>query len=807
MRQKGAAFPFHHNYNSAGEDVPLSSEEDKQKYELDFANKVGLHIQASSMLHSNYDECGTDVIISANTYTVCNGLSNQLLGHAAYVANLIKSGKKVAIPDAFIVNGVQSEKNEDGQTLNNIIPTKENSVPLTSIIEGNTLLSKIRQLGGEACFVPYDLVVATNEEQKKDMKCSWLEQLRLSDDDIALSLLESMKPSNPLQDIVNSVISNIEHKSPDSKVSDGVCLHHRDGPDWHKHCSIWKGNNCMNAENMAIEDLVKYRLPDAYPKKWMYYVGDATPSPTLVEAVKEKTNLQLFYRDEDELADNDEIGKLVGYKEPSVETHRDIYAAVDFFVCKSLSSFIGNSVSTFSAAQTALRRGSNSSWYNSRSIPLLADFLKVGVIPVVYTYTEQSQAMGKVLLKTSITSVRRTFGLNIDINVIYHGTEDKMFLKWLEERHVIVHIHEPKWLGMLHDMVSHADEKSSHLYAHIGNYIGTWQRIDIPLFIDAEYIIFLDSDTVVRNKFDLSDFGKEITPGIAFSKEHPENVELPTNAGVAIMNVPKLRETHTKFLEFIQEHAAKKQDFVLGPSDQGAYLDFYGSYETGSGTGVIRRKHGVSKYVKYLDAIFNVKPYYKKKETFDNRKIIHYHGLKPHDIIKALMGYHLDNFAPAVRFLYPTMFDGVVQPLCLTLRDFAISVVEEEDNLEQFCHLGFPSIAKDEIACKSFLEKLSQEETGFDCEGLMESYGYHRDVSLVSRSEEECSNGYLDMYPDVSKAVKEGKLQSGFQHWIEHGKREGRTPYCKEWLQPSQHDVGSWASWTSFLWRLSRRAV
>ena len=74
-------------------------------------------------------------------------------------------------------------------------------------------------------------------------------------------------------------------------------------------------------------------------------------------------------------------------------------------------------------------------------------------------------------------------------------------------------------------------------------------------------------------------------------------------------------------------------------------------------------------------------------------------------------------------------------------------------------------------------------------------------------SEEECSNGYMDMYPDVSKAVKEGTLQSGFQHWNEHGKREGRTPYCKEWLQLSQHDVGSWASWTSFLWRSSRRAM
>ena len=46
-----------------------------------------------------------------------------------------------------------------------------------------------------------------------------------------------------------------------------------------------------------------------------------------------------------------------------------------------------------------------------------------------------------------------------------------------------------------------------------------------------------------------------------------------------------------------------------------------------------------------------------------------------------------------------------------------------------------------------------------------------------------CDKGYLEMNPDVAKAVKEGKLQSGFQHWNENGKREGRKPYCGEWLQ------------------------
>ena len=663
-------------------------------------------------------QCERQDMIQFNYYTVCNGLSNQLAGHAAFIASFIMSGKKVTLPDAFIFNGIQSERNTDGQTLKNVVATKDNSIPLTSIIDADTLLKTIRQYGVDACFIPHDMIVMSRKEHTTS-KCSWLQQLRSSDNDIVATLLDAMKPSIPLSGIVKSVTSKIGDKLTNNNNNfiseEGVCLHYRNGTDWHNHCSIWKGNNCKNSGNRAIVDLVKERIPATYPKKWMYYVGDATPSERLVETMKEHTNLTMIHRIRDNLAlsSYDEIRELVknGSEELSLEKHRDIFAVIDFFVCKSVPSFIGNSVSTFSALQIATRQGKNSSWYNSRSVPLLNGFLQAKVIPIVYTYTEESQAMGKILLKASITSVRQTFGMDIGIHVIYHGTEDRMFMYWLEKRKVTIHVHEPKWLPMIEDMLLDANHMNSHLYSHRGNYIGTWQRIDIPLFIDAEYVIFLDSDTIVRNKFDFSTFGDNITPGIAFSSETDEKLKVPSNAGVALLNVPLLRETYNEFLAFIQDHAQTKKDFVLGPSDQGAYLDFYHSFKN---PGVVLR-HEVSTYVQYLDQTFNVKPYYKNKDTFDKRRVIHFHGFKPQDLLKGLMGYGEDEFAPALHGLFKKIFRGNDHNLlCLALRDFALSVTidDDEDNLHQFCKAAFPFAHEEEITCKFFFQTLSKQQEG-----------------------------------------------------------------------------------------------
>ena len=81
---------------------------------------------------------------------------------------------------------------------------------------------------------------------------------------------------------------------------------------------------------------------------------------------------------------------------PCNEKFRDICAVVDFLACSSMDLFIGNSVSTWSALQIAQRLGM-ATWYNSRSIPL-ANLLQAFVIPIVYTYTEDSATTGKYML-------------------------------------------------------------------------------------------------------------------------------------------------------------------------------------------------------------------------------------------------------------------------------------------------------------------------------------------------------------------------------------------------------------------------
>jgi len=658
-------------------------------------------------LTESIDFCKED---ANQTYIVCNGLSNQLLGHAGFISSLIQSKRSVAIPDAFIFNGVQSESDGKG-SLKNVVANKDNSIPLTSILDGNTLLKMIRRHGVDACFIPHDKVISSKEQT---MECSWLARLKDSDNAVELEVLDAMKPSILLSDIVETTFSNLQNKTSNFAVSDGVCLHHRDGPDWHNHCTLWNGNNCMNVDNRAIEDLVKDRIPAAYTKKWMYYIGDEPPSEMLTDAIQKRANLDLFNRAKDQLLDNDDVQKLLGNVKLSLEKHRDIFAAIDFFVCSHIPSFIGNSVSTFSALQIGKRRGKNSTWYNSRSNPLLADFMQVQEIPVVYTYTESSEVLGMVLLKASIISVRQTFGMDIDINIIYHGTKDIFFLEWLAQRNVIIHKHDPKWVPMIDTLISNADQKRSHLYSHRGNYIGTWQRIDIPLFIDAEYVLFLDSDTIVRAKFDLSTFGLDITPGIAFSNEFLEDDKRPSNAGVALFNIPKLRETYEDFMAFIQDHANKNIDFVLGPSDQGAYLDFYHAHKKPG----VALDHDASEYVQHLDTTFNVKPYYRFKKNFDNRKIVHYHGLKPHDILQVMLGagFKIDHFKPAVQFLVPIMFDhNDHHLLCLTVHDFAVSMVADEDNLNYFCRFAFSAIAKEKNACVEFLQTLSMKQEDEDC--------------------------------------------------------------------------------------------
>ena len=99
------------------------------------------------------------------TYNVCNGFSNQILGHAAFIAHSIKSSNmgsshdKLKIPNAFIVNGVQSKENVGSRArgeLENVFANGENSIPLSDIVDTNHLLAMVRERAVDACLVPYE---------------------------------------------------------------------------------------------------------------------------------------------------------------------------------------------------------------------------------------------------------------------------------------------------------------------------------------------------------------------------------------------------------------------------------------------------------------------------------------------------------------------------------------------------------------------------------------------------------------------------------------------------------------------------
>ena len=298
------------------------------------------------------------------------------------------------------------------------------------------------------------------------------------------------------------------------------------------------------------------------------------------------------------------------------------------------------------------------------------------------------------MLKASILSVRGAFGETTDVHVLYHGTKDKQFLRWLDSHGVIVHNHEPAWADKIEEMRLNGDPAASHLFEHKGNYLGTWQRIDIPLFIDAEYIMFLDYDTIIHTAFGMRDFGLDITPGAACSSEMDEMDDRPWNLGVTLFNVPKLRETYDDFVQFITNHV-ESAFFKDSMSDQGAYLEFYEGDN-----------------LRFLDRTFNVKPYWKEQVHFDERKVVHYHGLKPSHILKALLDYPLDSFSVAVQGIVVNIREEENKSnVCLTMYDFSKFIVEDFGNLNEFCEAEFEKDGEDGIRiCLKFWTSLAKEE-------------------------------------------------------------------------------------------------
>lgn len=615
------------------------------------------------------EEEQSDVAQQAHYYTVCNGLTNQMLGHAGNIALAVARGVPVMIPDAFITDGTQSVYTSTG--LADVTPTPNNSIPLESAFDVRTLLRRIETFGINATVVPY--------RHSSRLKCSWLAALTASDGHVAKEILKAMVPSATVQRalgiIKTAVLTNVSaqrrlasfnedpgaaQSSVQYTMGSAVCLHHRDGEDWHKHCDKWelqfpKNRNCRNHE--PIEELVQRRISHL-PSPWILYAGDHRV-PKELRALK----VPVINRKEMQFNDTELLAHFAEHAFKSMP--RDIEALLDYHLCSQMQIFIGNSVSTWSASQIILR-DTVASWYNSFGIPL-DHFLRSYTIPFVYTYTEEGSHLGKLLLKVSVLSVRQHMPA-ASIHMLYHGKGDADFRGWLVQHGVVLHEHEPDWREKLEDArlaVVARPNNGSRLLSGSGNYFGTFQRIDIPRFLSVEYCILLEPDAFVVRPFTIADLGQLPAAG-ALSADLDERDRRHRDAGVALLNVPFLRKTLTEFRGFALGGAG--EGFASAPGGRGAFLDFY------------------AKSVDYLSTEFNMKPYYSDAKSWNNSYIIHYRGLKPHEQIGHWFGW---TFEPSKRDLIERTRRSPYQ--CHALVMFAnAAALEGDDLVKEYCKTALP---------------------------------------------------------------------------------------------------------------------
>ena len=435
-------------------------------------------------------------------------------------------------------------------------------------------------------------------------------------------------------------------------------LHIRVQPDWLVHCQRWETHtgehprdNCMrNTDQLdrvfAIEGVSE--LPPLF-------VAGELRSSTLntVRGLQSLRRRGVNGREHSyELLSKDALvpALLESY---SFASSRDVLAAVDFAICSQAHTFIGNSVSTFSAYQLLLRErrrrerlpaaesrsttylAQEGFHYNGGSIPLrdvmfatkgeAAGTTSPRGLKWVFTVTGNAKSYDEMTRVAVLSALANT---TLTPVCVFTGARNGLS-RWLEARGVRMVYHRPAWREKLINALARArslnhDKKSSPLYQSDEKMVSTFLRIDIPTlgFVDP-YVLYADIDVVFLSDVGVADFGEKppryFTMGAesdgplisVYDRKNKKNVNLG-NAGVMLMNVENLLRTHADFTKWVfsPRNAARGIHFgIYGPGDQGAYNEFYqGRFEVRAWP------------------LFNWKPYW---GYTPQAKLIHFHGPKP----------------------------------------------------------------------------------------------------------------------------------------------------------------------------------
>jgi hypothetical protein len=191
--------------------------------------------------------------------------------------------------------------------------------------------------------------------------------------------------SSQIAAIAGSITSAMRARSMQRGAGGGFnALHLRIETDWLKHCAHWDCPQCDPPRDNCMTNTYQLhnvlRIEGVSTKSPLYIAGEETISnaalhPLLV-AGHNNGNVSYDLVTKDLL-----LGNLAhNWKGPS----RDLQAAIDFIICRNADTFIGNSVSTFSAMLLLerqfqaphlnmlgnMRRSLRTFHYNGGSIPL-----------------------------------------------------------------------------------------------------------------------------------------------------------------------------------------------------------------------------------------------------------------------------------------------------------------------------------------------------------------------------------------------------------------------------------------------------
>jgi len=192
------------------------------------------------------------------------------------------------------------------------------------------------------------------------------------------------------------------------------------------------------------------------------------------------------------------------------------------------------------------------------------------------------------LIKAAVSSVLENTAL--DPHFIYDGVENEL-THWLESKGVKIIYHRVSFFEALE---KHYEPNMLSIAS------GTFLRCDIPILEqEDEFVLYTDCDALF-----LKDFECEIMPEyFACAPQFDKKNFVDFNAGVMLMNVKKMRESHAEFIEYIEKNLSKFPAF-----DQTAYQTFYDGKNT------------------KLPTIYNHKPYWGVNEE---AVIVHFHAAKP----------------------------------------------------------------------------------------------------------------------------------------------------------------------------------